>query len=598
MKRRIAIATMSTTAFLIMVPGVTGIAGATHQSGWENGGASAPATTTFEDVAASATGGVVVAVGIDAGTTTGPADDSAAVYRRAGESWRTDIVPLPSDATPNSLADVAVSADGTAAWLVGTYTPASQTDPKPLVARLGSDGLESGTSATWDLLGDEAGTADDLPAELSEPLSVALDGAHGLIGDDDGDIFHLDDTTSPATFARVGSSLGVAVNGLTTYSISQSQRDSGVLVAGFAVTAYDFGKALPRIYRVRVDSTGSLTPISPVDENALSGGQGMEAVSATTAGHAFALERESSSGGIDKIWSPSPTTGTWTRRQAASFSTSLSKPRAASSAAPSGSPTIQAISGRHDGGAVWRGVGSADWVRDDIKHLSPGSLNGVAAIDHTEIWAAGAGGAIVHYTPQADPRPQPVSTPPPVPDTSITGGPVGSSTNPDVTFSFVSNQAGVSFECQLDGSAYAPCSSPKPYSNLPEGTHTFAVRAVGPGGTDPTPATRQFGIVRPEQTEERSKPDTVVKDEGGKKCKRRQPKQLAKNVKVRVKRKKIVVRFKLKRKAKVKAIAKRKGKKVGKEPKQVLKRGKHKLKFKVKKSPTKVKLVVKPAKRC
>ena len=53
---------------------------------------------------------------------------------------------------------------------------------------------------------------------------------------------------------------------------------------------------------------------------------------------------------------------------------------------------------------------------------------------------------------------------------------------------------GGSFECRLDNTAPSPaCSSPKAYSGLAEGAHTFEVRAIdAAGNVDPTPATRSF----------------------------------------------------------------------------------------------------------
>jgi CSLREA domain-containing protein len=63
------------------------------------------------------------------------------------------------------------------------------------------------------------------------------------------------------------------------------------------------------------------------------------------------------------------------------------------------------------------------------------------------------------------------------------------------TFSFSSTEAGSKFQCRLDGQSYAACSSPKSYSSLPKGSHTFRVRAVDKAGNmDPTPASRAFTI--------------------------------------------------------------------------------------------------------
>ncbi|OQW49406.1 MAG: hypothetical protein A4S09_12010 [Proteobacteria bacterium SG_bin7] len=50
------------------------------------------------------------------------------------------------------------------------------------------------------------------------------------------------------------------------------------------------------------------------------------------------------------------------------------------------------------------------------------------------------------------------------------------------TISFSSNTAGATFVCQLDNGTPAPCTSPKGYSGLSDGTHTFVVKAVAPWG--------------------------------------------------------------------------------------------------------------------
>jgi hypothetical protein len=83
------------------------------------------------------------------------------------------------------------------------------------------------------------------------------------------------------------------------------------------------------------------------------------------------------------------------------------------------------------------------------------------------------------------------------PETYIDSGPSGQTTSTDATFTFHASQGGATFQCSLDGSAYASCTSPKSYTSLALGTHTFAVRATTRKGTDPTPATRTWEIVAP-----------------------------------------------------------------------------------------------------
>jgi hypothetical protein len=81
------------------------------------------------------------------------------------------------------------------------------------------------------------------------------------------------------------------------------------------------------------------------------------------------------------------------------------------------------------------------------------------------------------------------------PDTTIASGPTGTVSGSSVRFAFSSSEAGSTFECKLDGAAYSACTSPKDYTNLSNGSHTFEVRATdAAGNTDATPATRTFTI--------------------------------------------------------------------------------------------------------
>jgi hypothetical protein len=66
------------------------------------------------------------------------------------------------------------------------------------------------------------------------------------------------------------------------------------------------------------------------------------------------------------------------------------------------------------------------------------------------------------------------------PDTSVGGGPT--------TFRLAATEP-ASFECSLDGAAYAPCSSPLLLRGLAPGAHRLAVSAIDAvGNVDPTPA--------------------------------------------------------------------------------------------------------------
>jgi hypothetical protein len=67
------------------------------------------------------------------------------------------------------------------------------------------------------------------------------------------------------------------------------------------------------------------------------------------------------------------------------------------------------------------------------------------------------------------------------------------------TFGFTGSSpvGGVSFECKLDAKKYQPCTSPRSYSRLGKGSHTFLVRAVdGRGVRDQSPGEVKFQIRR------------------------------------------------------------------------------------------------------
>ncbi len=84
------------------------------------------------------------------------------------------------------------------------------------------------------------------------------------------------------------------------------------------------------------------------------------------------------------------------------------------------------------------------------------------------------------------------------PDTSIVTGPAeGSATRTrNAAVKFASTGASATFECAFDGGAWSPCTSPVRLDHLADGTHTFAVRSIAQGVTDPTPATRTWTVDR------------------------------------------------------------------------------------------------------
>lgn len=81
------------------------------------------------------------------------------------------------------------------------------------------------------------------------------------------------------------------------------------------------------------------------------------------------------------------------------------------------------------------------------------------------------------------------------PETTIVDGPSGVVASASATLVFTSSEAGSTFECSIDGTAFSPCGSPRAYTALVPGSHTFLVRATDPSGnTDPSPASRTWTV--------------------------------------------------------------------------------------------------------
>ena len=88
------------------------------------------------------------------------------------------------------------------------------------------------------------------------------------------------------------------------------------------------------------------------------------------------------------------------------------------------------------------------------------------------------------------------------PQTTIVSGPSGLIASRSAAFGFKSSLRGSTFQCKLDAGKWAACTSPKKYSSLRQGSHTFNVRARKNGSVDRTPATRTFTVdtVKPQTT--------------------------------------------------------------------------------------------------
>ncbi|MEQ1573000.1 MAG: ExeM/NucH family extracellular endonuclease [Vicinamibacterales bacterium] len=90
------------------------------------------------------------------------------------------------------------------------------------------------------------------------------------------------------------------------------------------------------------------------------------------------------------------------------------------------------------------------------------------------------------------------------PETTLTGVPTNPSLTADATFTFTGTDMGgvAGFECALDASPFAACTSPTAFSGLANGEHTFDVRAVdAAGNVDLSPASHAWTVAVPLTTD-------------------------------------------------------------------------------------------------
>jgi hypothetical protein len=109
---------------------------------------------------------------------------------------------------------------------------------------------------------------------------------------------------------------------------------------------------------------------------------------------------------------------------------------------------------------------------------------------HTFTATAGNGGGTSAASP-----PVTVTIDTVAPPTTIDARPQNPARSDTATFDFSSADASATFECRIDGSSWAPCTSPRTLGGLADGDHTFEVRAVDAAGNrDATPAAMTWTI--------------------------------------------------------------------------------------------------------
>jgi hypothetical protein len=94
------------------------------------------------------------------------------------------------------------------------------------------------------------------------------------------------------------------------------------------------------------------------------------------------------------------------------------------------------------------------------------------------------------------------------PETTIDSGPFGTVASGDATFTFSASEAGTVYECRFGFGLFEPCTSPRSYSGLGGGLHSFEVRARDAAGNlDATPASRTWLVSLPSDT---TPPETTI----------------------------------------------------------------------------------------
>ena len=229
-------------------------------------------------------------------------------------------------------------------------------------------------------------------------------------------------------------------------------------------------------FECKLDDANFVPCTSPKDYSELADGS-----------HTFSVKAIDAAGNTD----PTPASRTWTVDTAA--------PETTIDLGPSGRITVAdatfAFSSSEAGATFECSLDGAAYSAC----TSPESYTSLSNGSHTFEVKAKDGAGNVDATPAS--RTFSVEVPPPPPDdttppeTTIDSGPSGTVNSSSASFAFSSDEAGSTFECKLDASTFASCTSPKAYGGLSNGSHTFEVRATdAAGNTDATPASRTWTV--------------------------------------------------------------------------------------------------------
>jgi hypothetical protein len=201
--------------------------------------------------------------------------------------------------------------------------------------------------------------------------------------------------------------------------------------------------------------------------------------------HTFAVRATDTAGNTD----PTPATRNWTVDTLVPAAPAITSPQ--ENGLVGASFTLSGTAEPNAKIEVFEGTASRGTTQANASGAWSKALSGVGDGSHT--FTARATDAAGNVSAESNTRTLTVDAT--TPDTTIISGPSGTVSSKSATFSFSSSEAGSTFECSLDGATFQSCASPKDYTALSNGSHTFRVRAKdAAGNVDATPASSTWKV--------------------------------------------------------------------------------------------------------
>jgi hypothetical protein len=418
-------------------------------------------SATYSDAEADA-GSITMRLCTDSGCTSSPQNSGAlAVSNGATANW-TPSGPL-ADGTYYWQAQ-AQDAGGTAAWtssrsfVLDATAPVTSVDMPPSA----QSNLASGTigfSANESVTGFQCRVDVAAYAACSSPYAYGplLDGPH---------------TFDVKAVADLAGNAGAAAS--VAWTVDTAAPDTSIVSAPSALSnsagpSFDLSATEPGSFECSLDGAAFAGCADPATYLGLADGA-----------HTFQARALDAAGNAD----PTPASHVWTI-DATAPDTSIG-PTKPSSLTTATSATFDFSSTEAGSFACRLDAGSF------IACTTPKAYAGLADGSHTFSVRA------TDTASNADPTPATytwtVDTT--APDTAIgPGAPPANTSSTSATFDFSANEPGSMFECRLDGAAYGACTTPASYSGVPDGVHTFDVRATDAAGNlDASPASYTWSI--------------------------------------------------------------------------------------------------------